>query len=416
MVKSKNINIFKFYIVFLFLLSSYYLSAVYLSTVNNAMSEWVINYGGGFVRRGLVGEFIFQISSISNLNLRDCFLIFQILSYFFYYALIYWLLKDLKKSFLICLAIFSPVFYSFGLYELEALGRKEILMYVFFSYNFYLFYKYKNVNLNYLYTYLSLPVLILTHEAVVFYFLFYLFFFFIVDKEKNWRFYLLFGILIFVVIFLSLLIFVNPHSDIDNSEMCKRLLTIANEHCGLGASFTTASISRHINEVGWKLIDVKNYILIFIFGFTSLFFLIYNSKLVLRNIFIKNNIFIPAILCSLPAMLLYLIAVDSGRWTSMLYHMIAITYFGLIKLKQVEVNENFKFKFLNLEQYKSRVIPYTVIFFLCFGWSPKAVYHESFGTFPAYRMIAKAHKFLPNFKQPNHFFNRIFLNNLMYNK
>ena len=132
MFKNKNINIFRAYIIFLFLLSSYYLSAVYLSTVNNAMSEWVINYGGGFVRRGLIGELIFQISSISNINLRDCFLIFQILSYFCYYALIYWLLKDLKKNFLICLAIFSPVFYSFGLYELEALGRKEILMYVFF--------------------------------------------------------------------------------------------------------------------------------------------------------------------------------------------------------------------------------------------------------------------------------------------
>ena len=79
MFKNKNINIFRTYIIFLFLLSSYYLSAVYLSTVNNAMSEWVINYGGGFVRRGLIGEFIFQISSISNVNLRDCFLIFQIL-------------------------------------------------------------------------------------------------------------------------------------------------------------------------------------------------------------------------------------------------------------------------------------------------------------------------------------------------
>jgi len=409
MFQNKNINIFRAYIIFLFLLSSYYLSAVYLSTVNNAMSEWVINYGGGFVRRGLIGEFIFQISSISNINLRDCFLIFQILSYFFYYTLIYWLLKDLKKSFLICLAIFSPVFYSFGLYELEALGRKEILMYIFFSYNFYLFYKYKNVNLNYLYTYFSLPILILTHEAVVFYFLFYFFFFFIVDKEKNWRFYFLSGILIFIVIFFSLAIFTNPHSSIDNDEMCKRLLTISNEHCGLGASFTTASISRHINEVGWRLIDIKNYILIFALGFTAIFFLIYKSKLVSKNIFIKNNIFISMILCSLPPMLLYLIAVDSGRWTSMLYHMIAITYFGLIKLQLIVVNKDFKFKFFDFEKSKNKVIPYLVIFFLCFGWSPKAVYHESFGTFPAYRMIAKAYKFLPDFNQPNHFYRNFFL-------
>jgi len=411
MFNKKNINIFKVYIIFLFLLSTYYLSAVYLSTTNNAMSEWVINYGGGFVRRGLIGELIFQISSISNLNLRDCFIIFQILLYFFYYVLIYWLLKDLKKNFLISLAIFSPVFYSFGLYELEALGRKEILMYVFFSYNFYLFYKYKNINLNYLYTYISLTILILSHEAIIFYFLFYFFFFFVVDKEKNWRFFLLNGILILIVIFLSLALFLNPHSSFDNLEMCKRLLTITNENCGLGASFTTADISVHINEVGWKLIDIKNYILIFIFGFTAIFFLIYKSELVSNIIYLKKNIFIPMIFCSLPPMFLFLIAVDSGRWTSMLFHMIAITYFGLVKLESIRMDQNFRFKFFDFEQSKKKLIPYMVLFFLCFGWSPKAVYHESFGSFPAYRMIAKAYKFLPNYKHPDHFFKKIFLNN-----
>ena len=79
----KNLNIFKIYIIFLFFLSSFYLSAVYLSTVNNAMSEWVINYGGGFVRRGLVGEIIFQLSIFFKVKLREGFLILQILLYFF---------------------------------------------------------------------------------------------------------------------------------------------------------------------------------------------------------------------------------------------------------------------------------------------------------------------------------------------
>ena len=174
----KNFNLFKIYIIFIFLLSSFYLSAVYLSPVNNAMSEWVINYGGGFVRRGLIGEIIFQISTFFKIKLREGFLILQILLYFFYYLIIYWLLSNFKKNFIIYLAIFSPVFYSFGLYELEALGRKEILMYIFFSYNFYLFYKYKNINLNYIFTCLTLIILILNHESVIFYYLFYLFFLF----------------------------------------------------------------------------------------------------------------------------------------------------------------------------------------------------------------------------------------------
>ena len=400
----KKFNLFKTYIIFLFLLSSFYLCSVYLLNVNNAMSEWVINYGGGFVRRGFIGEIIFQLSDFFKINLRDCFLILQILLYLFYYILIYWIFSAFKKNFLLWLAILSPVFFSFGLYELEALGRKEILMYIFFSYNFYLFYKFKNINLNYIYTYLSLLILILNHESVIFYFLFYLFFFTVIDKKKDLRFYVLNFLLILTVFIPSYLIYINPHSIIDNLAMCKRLLNISNENCGLAANFTTANISRHISEVSWRLVDIKNYTLIFIFGFTSIFLLIYKSKLINKIFFYKFNLLLILILCSLPGLLLFYIAVDSGRWTSMLYHMLAISYFGMVKLGFVKINPSLNFKFINFDNIKNNFLFYFLIFFLCFGWSPKAVYHESFGTFPAYRMIVKTPKFFDNFKQPEHFF------------
>ena len=401
----KNFNLFKFYIIFLFLLSSFYLSAVYLSTVNNAMSEWVINYGGGFVRRGLVGEIIFQLSTFFKIKLREGFLIFQILLYFFYYLIVYWLLSNFKKNFIVYLAIFSPVFYSFGLYELEALGRKEILMYIFFSYNFYLFYKYKNINLNYIFTFLSLIILILNHESVIFYYLFYLFFFTVIDKKKDFRFYILNLLLLFIIIFVSYLIYVNPHSSADNLEMCKRLLNASDERCGLAANFTTANISRHINEVNWRFIDVINYIFIFIFGFIGIFLLIYKSKLTNKFYILNFNLFSILIFCSLPGLLLFFIAVDTGRWTSMLYHMIAISFFGMVKLGYIKMDSDIKYIYIDFNKVRNNFLFYFLIFILCFGWSPKAVNHESFGTFPAYRMIIKAPKFYKiNFKDPNHFF------------
>lgn len=410
----KKLNLFKIYIVFLFLLSSYYLASVYLLTVNNAMSEWVINYGGGFVRRGLIGELIFQFSNFFELKLRDLFLILQIFLYLVYYISIYWLLKDFKKNLIICLAIFSPVFFSFGLYELEALGRKEILMYILFFLNFYLFYKIKNINLNYIFTYFSLPILILSHESVIFYFTFYLFFFFILDEKKNIRFWILNILTILIIIGLSLLIYTNPHTAIDNAQMCKKLMEFSNETCGLAAAFTTANISKHINEVDWKFVDIKNYFFIFVFGYSAIFFLIYNSKLLIENFLTKYNLIYYFIICSLPGLILFLIAVDSGRWTSMMYHMIAITYFGMLKLNVFKLNYNSTIKYINVRS--GSFLFYFLIFLLAFGWSPKAVYHESFGTFPAYRMIAKTHKFLNNFKQPNHFFKNFFLNNLTFSK
>ena len=404
LVQLKKLNLFKFYIIFLFLLSSFYLCSVYLLNVNNAMSEWVINYGGGFVRRGFIGELIFQLSTFFKIHLRDCFLILQISLYLFYYILIYWLFSGLKKNLLLWLVILSPVFFSFGLYELEALGRKEILMYIFFSYNFYLFYKFKNIILNYIYTYLSLLILILNHESVIFYFLFYLFFFIVIDKKKDLRFYVLNFLLILVVLLPSYLIYINPHSIADNLAMCKRLLNISNENCGMAANYTTAHLSRHISEVGWRLVDIKNYTLIFIFGFFAIFILIFKSKLINKIFSYNFNLLQILILCSLPGMLLFYIAVDSGRWTSMLYHMIAISYFGMLKLGFVKINPNLKFKFINFNNIKNNFLFYFLIFFLCFGWSPKAVYHESFGTFPAYRMIVKIPKFFNNFKQTDHFF------------
>jgi hypothetical protein len=190
--------------------------------------------------------------------------------------------------------------------------------------------------------------------------------------------------------------------------MCKRLLNISNENCGLAANFTTAHISRHISEVSWRLVDIKNYTLIFLFGFAGIFLLIYKSKLISKIFSYNFNLLLILILCSLPGLLLFYIAVDSGRWTSMLYHMLAISYFGMVKLKFVKINPSLNFRFINFDNIKNNFLFYLLIFLLCFGWSPKAVYHESFGTFPAYRMIVKTPKFFDNFKKPDHIFHIFF--------
>ena len=50
------------YLSLISILSVYYLMGVNIVSTYNAMTEWVINYQGGFVRRGLIGEIIYQIS------------------------------------------------------------------------------------------------------------------------------------------------------------------------------------------------------------------------------------------------------------------------------------------------------------------------------------------------------------------
>ena len=47
------------YLSLISVLSIYYLMAVNIVSTYNAMTEWVINYQGGFVRRGLIGEIVY---------------------------------------------------------------------------------------------------------------------------------------------------------------------------------------------------------------------------------------------------------------------------------------------------------------------------------------------------------------------
>ena len=88
------------------------------------MAEWVINYQGGFTRRGFLGEIVFQISQLFDFQLRKTFLILQVFIYIFYFYFIYRLFSKIKYNFVFALAIFSPLFFIFSLSELKLLEGK----------------------------------------------------------------------------------------------------------------------------------------------------------------------------------------------------------------------------------------------------------------------------------------------------
>ena len=75
--------------------------------------EWLINYQSGFVRRGLIGEFLYLLSKIFNSNLQVTFILFLSAIVFFYYYLNYQFIKNIKLNFINLLIIFSPIFYFF---------------------------------------------------------------------------------------------------------------------------------------------------------------------------------------------------------------------------------------------------------------------------------------------------------------
>ena len=69
--------------------------------------DWIINYQGGFVRRGFVGEFFFQFSKLTFIRLDLLIFIFVVLLYIFFFKNFYKLLKDVSLNYLNILVLFG---------------------------------------------------------------------------------------------------------------------------------------------------------------------------------------------------------------------------------------------------------------------------------------------------------------------
>ena len=75
--KVKFDHLFFVFINLIFLLAVFYLYQKHLVGNDSTISEWMINYQGGFTRRGLIGEMCFQLAKILNLELRYIIFFFQ---------------------------------------------------------------------------------------------------------------------------------------------------------------------------------------------------------------------------------------------------------------------------------------------------------------------------------------------------
>ena len=394
-------KLFLSYLFFLIFFIIFFLSAVHNSPPNNSMAEWVINYQGGFTRRGLLGEFIFQFSQYFDLQLRKSFLGLQIVIYLGYFYCLYLLFHKIRYNYIFSLAIFSPLFFVFSLTELEALGRKDILMFLAFITNFIIYDKFKNLNYNYLYFFLSFPIVFLTHEIYIIYTCYFFAFFIIL--EKNIDLFIIFKIIsiFIIVLFFLYLISINEYSQENLNLLCENLKNKSNESCGLAPHSMILNIAGYQSEIGWKLPHVIRYIGIFLIGFFGLIIVLYFSKInsAKTNSYIeKLNLKIIFLILALPSVLPFLTAVDSGRYSSMAYTFPCIFYFGLLKIEVV----NFDYNRVNLliEKTLLRSKKYKIIFLIliCFTWTPKAVYHEDISSLPLYRTIVKTKYFIGNFK------------------
>ena len=393
-------NYFQIYVFALIFFGVFFLYSKHDVGNDSSISDWFINYEGGFVRRGLIGELITNFSIMLSLKLRDTILIFQLLFFTSYYFLIILFCKNLLQNRLIILAIFSPIFILYPVAEIEALGRKELIIFLIFL--SYLLTDIKNFKVQIIYKVILFPISILTWEPVFIFFSFVflidLFVFQIRNFDKKF-FYLIASYLI--SIFLVILIYLNPFSQENHNVMRDFLNNEFGEICYMSCDFVGQQSSNSFSElyqtflVKFKFIYALRYLIIILIGFFPLYLLSTYSKINhKKQILIISkfkNLFFPFLLAFLPSTVLYLVMYDWARVVHISYSFSLLTFLYLIKENFIEFSkQNVQ---LNYISKLSKKIFILVFFLFAFSWNPKVVMPDDVASKPIYATPYKFYKY-----------------------
>ena len=135
MSKIKNFNSFLL-VYFIFLSINYAIfNFRFIDRFNPYIAaDWLINYSGGFVRRGLFGEVLLYLSNFTKISTLDLTIFFPIFFYVAFLYLLFNLLKNKERNFIFLFLLFSPATLLFSFYDPMAVGRKEVIILLFFLY------------------------------------------------------------------------------------------------------------------------------------------------------------------------------------------------------------------------------------------------------------------------------------------
>ena len=386
----------------IYLLSLFFFSLIFLIEKHNVgndstISEWLINYSGGFTKRGIIGQISIYIANLFDTNLRDAILAFQILIISIYFILIFIFIGNIKTNKLLILSVLTPIFILYPVAEIEVLARKEVFIFIIFLSYFFLENSiYKNI---YKIFFLSLTLLI--WEPAIFYFLFFLAADITSNNfEKINKKFLLNIFCYSPAIIIGFYIALNPISNDNHEVMATYLKDNFGEACYMSCALLKSKSTIYSQFQGnfgnYSFEIFLRYFLIILIGFAPLIILLKNSRFVNTNlIFFKyfKNLFFPTSIILLPVIILFAMGYDWGRWVNISYFFTIIFYLGLYKKNIVVLNEKlFEKKYLKYLENKKIFIIILIVF--CFGWNPKTVMTGDVASKPGYQIPKKAIKII----------------------
>ena len=394
----KNINFYIFiYLSILFLFSVFFLYQKHDVANDSTISEWLINYEGGFTKRGLIGQLAIYLSNFFIIKLRDTIFILQILLVGIYFFLIYHFLKNIFYNKIFIFAIFTPIFILYPVAEIEVLARKEIFIFIYLL--TYTFIPIEEKKYKFYYKFFLFPVAVSIWEPVIFFILFFFFLDLIENNIKKINKLFCFKIIsYFPSILLVLYIALNPISEESHNLMRSSLMENFNENCYMSCELlkTKSSIYQQFqgNFDKYSIEIILRYILIIIIGFGPLFILLFNSKLKNKIFFLDkfNNLLFPYLILLSPVILLFAMGYDWGRWVNISYVISIISFIYIYKYNLITLSEEFLDNKL-LKNINKNIFIFIVIIY-CFGWNPKTAITGDVASFPGYRIPYKTLKII----------------------
>ena len=210
-------NIVKIYFFFLIFAFLFFLNNNLNEFPNKyVFSDWLINYEGGFIRRGLLGQIIFEISNLSKIKIHNVIFFFQGFGYLLYFYLFLKNTSKIKFNFFWILLIFSTISFIYPLSELEALGRKDI--FVLSSFLIFSIINYISVKHLILSFCLIFTLSVLIHEITLFYLFYYLiviYFNFKVNLEEKINLKFIIYLLTYLIFLICFITFIGQDANID---------------------------------------------------------------------------------------------------------------------------------------------------------------------------------------------------------
>lgn len=400
----EKINIqrnFLIYIIFSIFFAIYFLYIKHSVGNDSSVSEWLINYQGGFTRRGMGGEIAINLASFFGLTLRKSIFFIQVLFHVSYLLLLFFYFRKIKLNILQLFALYAPIFLLYPIAEIEVLGRKEIILFLYFIIAlFFSGKKYSALIIN-IQTFIILPFVCLIWEEVV---LFFPFIASVLIIKNNFDTFKQAFIKLLIIFLPSIItfgyIFMTPLSTEGHEIMCSFLKSEFNEVCYMSADmlisstiyFDTLWIHQNAN-----LEHYVRYLLIFLIGFLPLNILISNNDFLKKKNFLSKTFSLRTLFFILysPSLLLFMFGYDWGRWINITYSFSILFYFYLIKNEIISNNLNLK-NFIWNKILKRKILTSFLLVIFAFSWNPKTVITGDIASFPIYRIPYKMFKIMNN--------------------